>query len=180
MSIYMNLLYMTNLISHERRLCVIDIELINKISTQLKKQRLTVATAESCTGGLIAHTLTNISGSSDYFDRGIVSYSNRAKTELLGVPETMLKEHGAVSEEVAKAMAEGVRKKSNADIGLATTGIAGPTGGTKEKPVGLVHIAISTADSTEVKRFQSSGNRLQNKENTCNAALTMLLDYLTK
>lgn len=159
---------------------MVDIELLNKISFQLKKQHLTVATAESCTGGLIAHTLTNISGSSDYFDRGVVSYSNRAKTELLGVPETMLKEHGAVSEEVAKVMAEGVRKKSNVDMGLATTGIAGPTGGTKEKPVGLVYIAVSTADNTEVTRFQFSGNRLQNKESTCNAALTMLLNYLTR
>jgi nicotinamide-nucleotide amidase len=171
---------MTNSIFLERSLRVVDIELLNKISFQLKKQHLTVATAESCTGGLIAHTLTNISGSSDYFDRGIISYSNRAKIELLGIPETMLKEHGAVSEEVAKAMAEGVRKKSNVDIGLATTGIAGPTGGTKEKPVGLVYIAVSTADSIEVKRFQFSGNRLQNKESTCNAALTILLDYLTR
>lgn len=159
---------------------MVDIELLNKISFQLKRQHLTVATVESCTGGLVAHTLTNISGSSDYFDRGIISYSNRAKTELLGVPETMLKEHGAVSEQVAKVMAESVRKKSNVDIGLVTTGIAGPTGGTKEKPVGLVYIAISTQKNTDVKKFLFSGDRLQNKESTCNEALTMLLDYLTR
>ena len=179
MSIYMNLLYMTNSIFLERSLRVVDIELLNKISFQLKKQHLTVATAESCTGGLIAHTLTNISGSSDYFDRGIVSYSNRAKMELLDVPEDILKEYGAVSKDVARTMAEGIRKKSNVDIGLATTGIAGPTGGTKEKPVGLVYISIATSKNVEIKRFIFSGDRLQNKESTCKAALTVLLDYLT-
>ena len=159
---------------------MIDEKLLNKVSQQLKQRNLTIATAESCTGGLIAHTLTNISGSSDYFDRGIVSYSNRAKTELLGVSERMLKEHGAVSEQAALAMAEGIRTKSKVDIGIATTGIAGPTGGTKEKPVGLVYIAISTSNKTEVKKFLFSGSRLQNKESTCNAALGMLLDYLTQ
>lgn len=158
---------------------MIEEDLLKEVSDQLKKQRLTVATAESCTGGLIAHTLTNISGSSNYFDRGIVSYSNEAKMEVLGVPEDLLREYGAVSEQVAKAMAEGVKTKSNVDIGIATTGIAGPTGGTKEKPVGLVYIAISTSKGTIVKRFQFSGDRLQNKESTCNAALQMLLDYLT-
>jgi len=157
---------------------LIDKELLNKVSALLKKQNLTVATAESCTGGLIANTLTNISGSSDYFDRGIVSYSNESKTELLGVSEDILKEYGAVSEQVAKTMAEGIRTRSNVDIGLATTGIAGPTGGTKDKPVGLVYIALSASKGTIVKRFQFSGDRLQNKEITCNAALQMLFDYL--
>ena len=154
-------------------------DLLKEVSDKLKKQRLTIATAESCTGGLIAHTLTNISGSSDYFDRGVISYSNEAKMEALGVPEDLLRKHGAVSEQIAKAMAVGIRTKSNVDIGLATTGIAGPTGGTKDKLVGLVYIAISTSKSTRVKRFQFSGDRLQNKENTCNAALQMLLDHLT-
>ena len=156
-----------------------DKELLKKVTTLLKKQKLTVATAESCTGGLIAHTLTNISGSSEYFDRGIISYSNTAKMELLDVPEYLLKKHGAVSEPVAKAMAEGARTKSNVDIGIATTGIAGPTGGTKEKPVGLVYIVVSTSDKTEVKKFQFLGDRLQNKESTCTAALQMLLNILT-
>ena len=159
---------------------MVDIKLLNKISFQLKKQHLTVATAESCTGGLIAHTLTNVSGSSEYFDRGIVSYSNKAKVELLGVPEDILKEHGAVSEQVAKAMAKGVREKSKVDIGLATTGIAGPTGGTKEKPVGLVYLGIAGSKNVEVKRFIFSGNRLENKESTCSAALQMLLDFLIR
>ena len=158
---------------------MIDEKLLDNVSFKLKKQGMTIATAESCTGGLIAHALTNISGSSDYFDRGVVSYTNKSKIELLGVPEVLIKKHGAVSEEVAKAMADGIRKKSKVDIGLATTGIAGPTGGTKDKPVGLVYIAVSNSDRTLVKKFQFTGNRLENKESTCNAALVMLLDSLT-
>ncbi|KYK21089.1 competence protein ComA [Thermoplasmatales archaeon SG8-52-4] len=151
-------------------------ELLEKISTILKQKDLKIATAESCTGGLISHSFTNISGSSDYFDRGIVSYSNKAKTELLGVSEEILNRYGAVSEQVATEMADGVRKRSRVDIGIATTGIAGPTGGTKEKPVGLVYIAISTIDKTQVKKFQFSGNRIENKDSTLNAALRMLFD----
>ena len=154
--------------------------LINKISLLLKKKRLKIATAESCTGGLIAHTLTNVSGSSEYFDRGVISYSNSAKTELLDVPERIISKYGAVSQYVAKAMAIGIRNKSNADIGLSTTGIAGPTGGTKEKPVGLVYIGVSTKEDTIVKKFQFGGNRTQNKYDTCIAALEMLLDVLTR
>ncbi len=159
---------------------LIDGELPDKISNMLKNQKLVIATAESCTGGLIAHTLTNISGSSEYFDRGIVSYSNRAKMELLDVPEDMLKKYGAVSMEVAKTMAKGVKIKSNVDIGISTTGIAGPTGGSKEKPVGLVFIAVSTERSTVIKKFNFSGDRSQNKKSTCDAALDMLLDVLTR
>ena len=136
-----------------------------------------VATAESCTGGLVSHSLTNTSGSSDYFDRGVISYSNESKSEMLGVPEKILNEYGAVSEQVAKAMAEGVRTRSNVDIGLATTGITGPTGGSKDKPVGLVYIAVSTSKDTMVKMLRFSGDRLENKESTCNAAFQMLLDY---
>jgi len=153
-------------------------EILGKISIILKEKGLKIATAESCTGGLIAHNLTNISGSSDYFDRGIVSYSNRAKIDVLGVSKDLLNEYGAVSKQVAKEMAEGVRKRSNVDIGVATTGIAGPTGGTKDKPVGLVYIAISIKNKTLVKKFQFSGNRFENKESTLNATLKMLLDLL--
>jgi len=159
---------------------LIDVNLLKKVSNLLKEKNLKVATAESCTGGLIAHTLTNISGSSDYFDRGVVSYSNKAKTDFLGVPENILKKYGAVSKEVVKIMAEGIRIKSNVDLGIATTGIAGPTGGTKEKPVGLVFIAISTSHGTYIRRYQFSGNRLQNKEQTCNASLWMIHDHLKK
>lgn len=156
-----------------------DEKLLIRVAELLKNLQLTIATAESCTGGLIAHALTNISGSSVYYDRGIVSYSNQAKMELLGVPEELLEQYGAVSEQVARAMAEGVRCRSDVDIGVATTGIAGPTGGTKEKPVGLVYIAVATAADTIVKRFQFHGDRLQNKQSTCNAALQMILDTIS-
>lgn len=156
----------------------VDIKLLNKISTLLNEKKLTVATAESCTGGFIAHNLTNISGSSNYFDRGIISYSNDAKNVLLNVPKELLKEHGAVSEPVAKAMAEGIRKISNSDIGLSTTGVAGPTGGTKEKPVGLVYVGLSTKKDTIVKKFRFNEDRIGNKIATCNAALNLLYEYL--
>jgi nicotinamide-nucleotide amidase len=155
-------------------------EILEKISLILKDKKLTVASAESCSGGLIANTLTNISGSSEYFDRGVISYSNKAKMELLDVTKDDLDKYGAVSKQVAKAMAEGIRKKSNVDIGISTTGIAGPTGGTKEKPVGLVYITLSTKDETFIKKFQFSGTRLENKDSTCNAALQILYDYLTR
>ena len=157
---------------------MVDESLLKKVSDLLKQKKLTIATAESCTGGLISHSLTNISGSSEYFDRGVVTYSNQAKIDLLGVPEKTLQEYGAVSEQTAKAMAIGIKERSNVDIGISTTGIAGPTGGTKEKPVGLVYIGIANSKNVNVKKFVFSGDRLQNKESTCNAALEMFLEYL--
>ena len=159
---------------------LVDIKLLNKVSDELKKHQVTVATAESCTGGLLAHTLTNVSGSSEYFDRGVISYSNKAKQEILGVPEEVLKKYGAVSKQVAELMAQAIRQRASVDYGLATTGIAGPTGGTKDKPVGLVFIAIATKDSIVVKRFLFSGDRLTNKENTCTATLELLLELLSQ
>jgi len=157
---------------------VVDGELLNKIYLKLVKNNYKIATAESCTGGLIGHTLTNIPGISNYFDRGIISYSNTSKIDLLDVPKNLLMDNGAVSKEVALAMAEGVRKKYGVDIGLSTTGIAGPTGGTKEKPVGLVFIGISLKDKSYVKKFLFKGDRLKNKKSTCEAALNMLLKIL--
>lgn len=159
---------------------LVDIKLLNKVSDELKKYQVTVATAESCTGGLLAHTLTNVSGSSEYFDRGMITYSNKAKHDILGVPEEVLKKYGAVSIQVAEAMAQGIRQRASVDYGLATTGIAGPTGGTKDKPVGLVYIAIATKDRIIVKRFLFSGDRLANKESTCTAALELLLELLSQ
>ena len=108
-----------------------------------RREGLRLATAESCTGGLIAGLLTSISGASDVFERGFVTYTNPAKTENLGVPAALIESEGAVSEEVARSMAEGALKHSAAQIAVAVTGIAGPTGGTEEKPVGLVHIAVA-------------------------------------
>ena len=130
---------------------MVDMNLVNKVSDELKKHQVTIATAESCTGGLLAHTLTNVSGSSEYFDRGVICYSNTAKMELLGIPEQLLKNYGAVSKEVAAAMAKAIQQRATVDYGLATTGIAGPTGGTKDKPVGLVFIGISTKETVVVK-----------------------------
>ena len=153
---------------------------LKELTNELKKKDLTIATAESCTGGLIANTLTNISGSSEYFDRGVISYSNKAKMELLDVPEDLLKKNGAVSMQVAEAMANGIRKKSNVDIGIATTGIAGPTGGSKEKPVGLVYISISTKKDTFVKKYVFEGSRIENKKNSCDASLKLLKELIEK
>jgi len=157
---------------------VLDGELVNTIFLELKNQNLSIATAESCTGGLIGNTFTNVSGSSEYFKLGIIAYNNKSKVKLLDISEIMLKKYGAVSKEVAKSMADGVRKLLNVDIGISTTGIAGPTGGTKEKPIGLVYIAVSTRKVTIVKKFNFPGDRLKNKDSTCNAALEMLLDVL--
>ncbi|MEM0493373.1 MAG: CinA family protein [Candidatus Thermoplasmatota archaeon] len=159
---------------------MIDENTLKKIARVLSEKRFSIATAESCTGGLIAHTLTNVPGSSNYFNRGVVAYSNQSKIELLDVPEETLSIYGAVSEETAKAMAIGVRLKSKVNIGLATTGIAGPTGGSKEKPVGLVYISISTIKDTISKKCLFKGDRLSIKEQTCNTALNMLLEELKK
>jgi PncC family amidohydrolase len=159
---------------------LVDIKLINKVSDELKKHHVTIATAESCTGGLLAHSLTNISGSSEYFDCGVISYSNKAKKQLLGVPEQLLKNYGAVSKEVAAAMAKAIQQRAQVNYGLATTGIAGPTGGSKDKPVGLVYIAISTKDTVIVKQFLFSNDRITNKESMCTAALEFLLKTLSQ
>jgi nicotinamide-nucleotide amidase len=136
---------------------------------------LKIATAESCTGGLIAALLTEIAGSSDVFERGFVTYSNDAKRELLGVPEELLTTHGAVSAPVARALAHGALRRARADIAVAVTGIAGPGGGTAEKPVGLVHIAVARGGDTraEEHRFGDLG-REQVRLKTVEAALRLL------
>ncbi len=139
---------------------------------------LTVSVAESCTGGLIAHRLTNVPGSSRYVERGVVAYSNRAKEELLGVPANLLRAHGAVSEPVAHAMVTGICRASGSSCGLAVTGIAGPDGGTEAKPVGTVFIAAAAPPDTqkniEVKRFRFGGGREAIKARSAQAALDML------
>ncbi|MCH8969562.1 MAG: CinA family protein [Planctomycetes bacterium] len=125
-----------------------------RVAELLKKHNRTVATAESCTGGLIAKLLTDIPGSSEYFIEGVVAYANQAKTRLLGVPTELITEHGAVSQQVAAAMALGCRAKSGADFALSTTGIAGPTGGTPEKPIGLVYIALADEHGCHVEELR--------------------------
>jgi len=135
---------------------------------------LTLAVAESCTGGMIAARITNVPGSSAYFDRSAVTYSNRAKDQLLGVSADTLARHGAVSETCARQMAEGVREGAGADLGLSVTGIAGPDGGTDEKPVGTVFIAIADEQETHVRRFRFRGDRLWIRTLTTYAALDLL------
>lgn len=157
-----------------------DVEMEEVVAQLLRNTKQTVAVAESCTGGLLAHKLTNISGSSEYFERGVVSYSNQSKVELLGVPEAMLQEAGAVSSQTAVAMAEGIRKLSGADFGLSTTGIAGPTGGSKEKPVGLVYIGLASEQTSFAQSFQFFKDRLNNKERSVQAALELLRRELIK
>jgi nicotinamide-nucleotide amidase len=154
------------------------------VGRELAKHGLTLAVAESCTGGLIGHRLTQVPGSSSYFDRGVISYSNEAKHEVLGIPLALLRRHGAVSAHVAAAMAKGIRLKSHTDIGLSVTGIAGPGGGTVHKPVGLVYIGLNAKTSrrffqdtlTEVFRFH--GDRHSIKMRASQAALNMVRLWL--
>jgi competence/damage-inducible protein CinA-like protein len=129
-----------------------DDRLEEVVVKMLTAARQTVAVAESCTGGLVANRITNVSGSSEVFINGCVTYSNESKTRLLGVREETIARHGAVSEEVAREMAEGVRTRAGTHFGISTTGIAGPTGGTPEKPVGLVYIGLATPERTEIRR----------------------------
>ncbi len=141
--------------------------------------RATIATAESCTGGLIAAALTAISGSSAFVDRGFVTYSNAAKTEMLGVPAELIARVGAVSEEVARAMAEGALARSPATISVAVTGVAGPTGGSPEKPVGLVHFAVAwRGGPTTHRREIFPGDRDAVRLATAMTALRMLVERL--
>jgi nicotinamide-nucleotide amidase len=124
------------------------------VFAQLARTRTTLATAESCTGGLVAHMLTALAGISAHYPGGVVSYANAAKVELLGVPADLLEAHGAVSPQVAEAMALGVRRRLAADLGMSITGVAGPSGGTPEKPVGLVYLGLATADGVQSRRIE--------------------------
>jgi PncC family amidohydrolase len=144
----------------------------------LAERKLKLATAESCTGGLLGHCITNVPGSSDYFEGGIIAYSYDAKERLLGVHHDTLYEHGAVSAETALEMARGARKVLGADIGIAITGIAGPGGGMPGKPVGLVYIALSARASERVERYMWDSDREGNKLRSSEAALEMLIEFL--
>ena len=140
----------------------------------LEVKGMKFAVAESCTGGMIASRIVSIPGSSAVFERGFVTYSNRAKTDLLGVSEELLAKHGAVSAEVALAMAEGALKNSGADVALSVTGIAGPTGDTPDKPIGLTFIAVADGNGGDVKRHRFTGDRDSNRRRSAYAALVML------
>ena len=145
----------------------------------LRSHGLTLSLAESCTGGLIGHRITNVSGSSDYFQGGIICYSNAAKVNLLGVSSEMLQEHGAVSDPTARQMAEGVRKALKSDLGVSVTGIAGPTGGSKVKPVGTVFIGLANANEILARKYRFWGDREQVKLQSATMALDWVRRYVT-
>jgi nicotinamide-nucleotide amidase len=154
-------------------------ETIEEVVARLLKERsLTISIAESCTGGLITNLLTNVPGSSEYLERGIISYSNAAKVELLKVNEDTLNEYGAVSQEVSMQMAEGIRAISGTDIGLAVTGIMGPTGAVQGKPIGLVYIGVCDEKFCTAKKFTFGEDRLLNKQRTAQAALDLIRKLL--
>jgi nicotinamide-nucleotide amidase len=135
--------------------------------------------AESCTGGLIGYRLTQVAGSSAYVDRGVLCYSNRAKTDLLGVPAGLIEQHGAVSREVAEAMAKGMRERAGVSVALSVTGIAGPGGATETKPVGLVHIGLDGgSDGVVTKEFRFHGDRSVIRQRAAQAALDLLRRWL--
>jgi nicotinamide-nucleotide amidase len=148
------------------------------VGALLKQRRLKLSVAESCTGGLIGARITNIAGSSEYFERAAVTYSNPAKTEMLGVPGALLERYGAVSSEVAAAMARGIRQAAKTDLGLSVTGIAGPDGGTEQKPVGLVYTALASAQGVKTNEHRFLGNREQVRMKASQMALDMVRRHL--
>lgn len=150
-----------------------------KIAFTLIKQKKTLALAESCTGGLLGHTLTNLPGASQFLYLGLIAYDNSAKIKLLGIPPALINKHGAVSAEIARKMAINVRKLLKTDLGLSITGIAGPSGGTAAKPVGLVFIALSSSKKDLVKSFHFKGTRLSIKNQAVQAALKSLLSIVS-
>ena len=152
--------------------------LVERLAAQLQQRQWMLATAESCTGGLIAGACTDLSGSSNWYERGFVSYSNTAKVELLGVDMSLVKKHGAVSEEVARAMAAGALARSRAQVAVAVTGVAGPTGGTPDKPVGLVWFGFALPDRVLTEQMNFSGDRAAVRAATVLHALRRLNELL--
>jgi nicotinamide-nucleotide amidase len=155
-------------------------KLEQSLANILIKNHKTIAIAESCTGGLVSNRLTNLQGSSKYFKAGIVAYSNYSKIHQLKLPAEVIKQRGPINKDVAIYMAENIRKLTNADFGLGITGIAGPTGGTKSKPVGLVYIAVATRRRQSVRKFNFKGNRISIKQKSATAALRFLKECLGK
>jgi PncC family amidohydrolase len=151
------------------------VEVARRLQERCVAAGLSVAAAESCTGGLLTHILTEVPGSSGYLLGGVVSYADRTKVELLGVDPDHLAAHGAVSAQVARAMARGARARFGADLGVAITGIAGPDGGSDSKPVGLTYVAVADGEDVEVRRLQWGGERSANKRESAGAALELLL-----
>lgn len=155
-------------------------DIILKISRILKQRKLTISVVESCTGGLIQKLITDIPGSSEYFLGGVVAYSNKLKEKLVGVHPETLRKYGAVGSETALELAQGIRKITGANIGVSTTGIAGPTGGTPKKPVGLIYIGLCTKTNCTVKRFVFKGKRNQIRESTALKSLELVVKLLSR
>jgi PncC family amidohydrolase len=154
------------------------LDLAERVGASCRAGGRTLATAESCTGGLVAHLITEIPGSSAYFHGGLITYDDAVKMALAAVPATVLQAHGAVSAQVAVAMAEGARQRLGVDVAVAVTGIAGPEGGTTTKPVGLTYVAIADADGDDVRRHLWSDDRSGNKRASAAAALSLVLERL--
>ncbi len=150
-----------------------------EIGDMLRQKKMTLGTVESATGGLISHRITNVPGSSDYYKGSIVAYSNEAKIRVVGVKAETIDRHGAVSDRVVEEMAEGGRKRLAVDICIADTGIAGPGGATKEKPVGLFYLGLSLRGKTDSRRHSFTGSREQNKKDAAEATLRWLKEYLS-
>lgn len=153
-------------------------ELINNLATSLSEAKLKVCTAESCTGGLIAKSFTDLAGSSAWFERGFVTYSNESKAEMLGVPDSVIEHYGAVSEPVATAMAVGALNHSHADYSISVTGVAGPGGGSDEKPVGTVWIGTASQNQTCAQKFLFDGDREMIRLMTMHKAIEQLLHLI--
>ena len=151
-----------------------------KIGEILKKRGLKIAVAESCTGGLVGSKITDVPGASSYFLGGVIAYSNEIKMNILGVKKETLENFGAVSEECAREMAIGVSRLFKSDVAIATTGIAGPSGGSKDKPVGLVYIGVKIGEEIEVRKYVFKGKRTEIKEKIANRAIQDAINMLTK
>ena len=155
-----------------------SLHLVTQLATVVLEKQLKVCTAESCTGGLIAKSLTDLAGSSDWFECGFVTYSNQSKIEMIDVPESVIKEYGAVSEAVANAMASGALRNSAADLSMAVTGVAGPAGGSTDKPVGTVWIAVASENQLIAKKYLFGGDREAIRNATMISAIEMMLQLL--
>jgi PncC family amidohydrolase len=150
-----------------------------RVGEAMRAAGLRLATAESCTGGLVAHLITEVSGSSDYFAGALVTYSNELKEALADVPADVLAAHGAVSAQVARAMAEGARRRLGVDVAVSVTGIAGPDGGSAAKPVGLTYVGVADEEGVDVRRYVWDGDRAGNKRRSAEAALDLVLERAT-
>ena len=155
------------------------LDLGRRVATLCRERGIRLGAAESCTGGLVGHVITEVPGSSEYFAGSLVTYADEVKIGLADVPEAVLAAHGAVSAQVAKAMADGARRRLGVDIAVAVTGVAGPDGGSAAKPVGLTYVAVADADGDDVRRFVWDSDRTGNKRLSAAAALELVVDRLS-